>query len=96
MSTQYITHNDSELFISQVMQAAGMPSGDAQLWARMLTDTSLLGFDTHGIRMVERYVDFLTKGGGSLEKPEVVSVNGATAVIDAHNCMGHLAAWKAM
>jgi len=78
------------------MQVAGMPADDARLWAKLLTETSLLGFDTHGIRMVERYVDFLTKGGATLEKPEVVSVNDATAIIDAHDCMGHLAAWKAM
>ena len=97
MKTQYITQNDSVVFISQVIQAAsGMPSDDAQLWAKLLTDTSLLGFDTHGIRMVERYMDVLIKGGATLEKPEVVSCNGATAVIDAHNCMGHLAAWKAV
>ena len=73
-----------------------MPADDARLWAKLLTETSLLGFDTHGIRMVERYINFLTKGGASLEKPEVVSVKDATAVIDAHNCLGHLAAWKAV
>jgi len=97
MNTKFIiTKDDSSDFISRVIQSVGMSSEDAQLWARLMTETSLLGFDTHGIRMVERYVDFLTQGGASLEKPEVVSSNGATAVIDAHNCMGHLAAWKAM
>ena len=96
MNTQFIAKDDACDFISRVIQSAGMPSADAQIWAGLLTETSLLGFDTHGIRMVERYVDCLTQGGASLGKPEVISCNGATAVIDAHNCLGHLAAWKAV
>ena len=95
MNTQYITEKDSTAFISQVVQAAGLSADDAQLWARLLTETSLLGFDTHGIRMVERYIDVLAQGGASLKQPQVVSSKGATALIDAHNCLGHLAAWKA-
>jgi LDH2 family malate/lactate/ureidoglycolate dehydrogenase len=83
-------------FIAKVMEGAGMPSDDAALWARLITETSLLGFDTHGIRMVERYVEFLTKGGATVEKPRVISSEGAVARIDACGCMGHLAAWEAV
>ena len=100
MNTSHITENDSIAFISQVIQAAGLNTGDSQLWAKLLTETSLMGFDTHGIRMVERYINVITQGGVTLEKPEVITVNdsgsNATVLIDAHSCLGHLAAWKAM
>jgi LDH2 family malate/lactate/ureidoglycolate dehydrogenase len=91
-----IKKEDAVIFVTKVMEGAGMPSDDAALWAKLLTETSLLGFDTHGIRMVERYVDFLTMGGASVEKPVVASANGAVTILDARNCMGHLAAWKAV
>ncbi|MDR1315263.1 MAG: Ldh family oxidoreductase [Spirochaetales bacterium] len=83
-------------FIARVMEAAGMPPDDALLWAGLMTETSLLGFDTHGIRMVERYVDFLTQGGATVEKPRIIKADGAITQIDARGCMGHLAAWKAV
>ncbi|MDR1932768.1 MAG: Ldh family oxidoreductase [Spirochaetales bacterium] len=91
-----IRKEQSVSFVAKVMEGAGMPSDDAALWAKLMTETSLLGFDTHGIRMVERYVEFLTKGGATVSKPEIVSSSGAIAQIDARGCMGHLAAWKAM
>lgn len=96
MGSNYISKNNSITFITRVMENAGMASDDASLWAKLLTETSLLGFDTHGIRMVERYVELLTKGGATVEKPEIVNINGATAMIDAKGCMGHIAAWKAV
>jgi LDH2 family malate/lactate/ureidoglycolate dehydrogenase len=46
--------------------------------------------------MVERYADFLTKGGATVEQPRIVKTAGAITQIDARGCMGHLAAWKAM
>jgi len=96
MGTKYIKSNESVKFISKLLESAGMPADDSKQWAAMMTETSLLGFDTHGIRMTERYMDFLAKGGGSLKKPELVVQDAAITVIDAHDCMGHLAAWKAM
>ena len=96
MGSKYITANESIKFIKAIVESAGMSPDDSILWARILTETSLLGFDTHGIRMVERYIDFIDKGGASLEKPEIISNDAAIAIIDAHSCMGHLAAWKAM
>ena len=96
MGSKYITANESIKFLSGIVESAGMPPDDSILWAKIMTETSLLGFDTHGIRMVERYIDFIDKGGASLEKPEIISQDAAIAIIDARSCMGHLAAWKAM
>ncbi|MDR1178987.1 MAG: Ldh family oxidoreductase [Spirochaetales bacterium] len=94
--SKIIKKENAVSFIARVMEGAGMPPDDAKLWAGLMTETSLLGFDTHGIRMVERYVDFLTQGGATVEKPRIVKADGAITQIDACGCMGHLAAWKAV
>ena len=95
MNKWYITRADSIAFISEVIKATGLPADDAKIWAELLTETSLLGFDTHGIRMTERYVKVVVSGGASIKKPEIVLSKDASVLIDAHDCLGHLAAWKA-
>jgi LDH2 family malate/lactate/ureidoglycolate dehydrogenase len=91
-----IMKDDAVVFLSDLMGSAGLPFEDAKPWAELLTETSLLGFDTHGIRMAERYVDIFSKGGAKAAAPELVIDKGATAVFDAHNALGHLAAWRAV
>jgi LDH2 family malate/lactate/ureidoglycolate dehydrogenase len=93
---KYITKDDAVTFLSNLMAGAGLPLEDAKRWAELLTETSLLGFDTHGIRMAERYVDLFAKGGAKPAVPELVTDKGAVAVFDGHNALGHLAAWAAV
>ena len=88
--------DDAVKFLAEVMVSAGLPSGDAKRWAELLTETSLLGFDTHGIRMAERYVDLLSQGGAKAAVPELVTDKGAVALFDGHDALGHLAAWTAV
>jgi LDH2 family malate/lactate/ureidoglycolate dehydrogenase len=94
--SKHIMKDDAVTFLSNLMAAAGLPQEDAKRWAELLTETSLLGFDTHGIRTAERYVDLFVKGGARAAVPELVTDKGAVAVFDAHNALGHLAAWTAV
>jgi LDH2 family malate/lactate/ureidoglycolate dehydrogenase len=93
---KYIMKDDAVKFLSAIMTSAGLPPEDAKRWAELLTETSLLGFDTHGIRMAERYVDLFSQGGAKAAAPELVIDKGATALFDGHNALGHLAAWAAV
>ena len=95
MAIKHISAGESESFCAKVMEKSGLTPDDAALWGKLMTETSLLGFDTHGIRQVERYADFLIGGGGSNKKPEIVKENGASVLINANACMGHISAWKA-
>ena len=95
MTCKYIPAGESEKFCSKVIEKAGMSADDAVLWGRLMTETSLLGFDTHGIRQLERYAKFLSDGGGSNKKPEIVMNKGAAVLMDAKACMGHISAWQA-
>ena len=71
----------------------GVPQGDAATWAELMVETSLLGFDSHGVRMLDRYVRFAEGGGiDTTSRPEVIRDEDATAVIDAHATFGHLSA----
>jgi LDH2 family malate/lactate/ureidoglycolate dehydrogenase len=94
--SKYIMKDDAINFLSEVMASAGLPSEDAKHWAELLTETSLLGFDTHGIRMAERYVDLFFQGGAKVAAPELVADKGATALFDGHDALGHLAARAAV
>ncbi|MDR2078505.1 MAG: Ldh family oxidoreductase [Treponema sp.] len=94
--SKYIMKDDAVNFLSDVMAGAGLPSEDAKNWAELLTETSLLGFDTHGIRMAERYIDLFCQGGAKAAAPELVADKDATALFDAHDVLGHLAARAAV
>jgi LDH2 family malate/lactate/ureidoglycolate dehydrogenase len=83
--SKYIMKNDAVEFLSDIMESAGLPSADAERWAELLTETSLLGFDTHGIRMAERYVNLFSAGGAKIAVPELVIDKGAAALFDGHN-----------
>jgi LDH2 family malate/lactate/ureidoglycolate dehydrogenase len=89
---RYIMKDDAISFLSEVMTSAGLPSEDAKHWAELLTEASLLGFDTHGIRMAERYIELFCQGGAKATTPELVADKGATAIFEGHDALGHLAA----
>ncbi|MDR2432979.1 MAG: Ldh family oxidoreductase [Treponema sp.] len=93
---KYIIKNDAVKFLSEVMGSAGLSFGEAKRWAELLTETSLLGFDTHGIRMAENYVELFSRGGAKAAVPKLLVDKGAIALFDGLDSLGHLAAWAAV
>jgi LDH2 family malate/lactate/ureidoglycolate dehydrogenase len=93
---KYIMKNDAVKFLSEVMESAGLALEDAKRWGELLIETSLLGFDTHGIRMAEHYVNLFSQGGAKAATPELVMEKNAAALFDGHDALGHLAAWAAV
>ena len=79
--------------IAGILTSHGVPPANAERWAELLVETSLLGYDSHGIRLVDEYVKHIEGGGiDPAAEPEIVGGRGAFACIDAHHGLGHLAA----
>lgn len=82
-----------ERFIASLLEKLQCPVPRAQRWARLLTETSLLGYDTHGIRMLDRYVDFIEGGGMDPRvEPAIEKDEAGCLKLDGRGGMGHLAA----
>jgi len=80
-------------FISSLLASFGVRPPRATRWADLLVETSLLGCDTHGVRMLERYVKHIEDGGIDVSaEPEIVSDRGACVLMDGRSGLGHLAA----
>ena len=83
-------------FIREVWIALGLSREDAETWAELLVETSLTGVDSHGIRMLTRYVACVENGGIDIRGvPEILLEREATAAIDAHGAIGYLSALMA-
>lgn len=88
-----ISYDDCLKLISSVLVKLDCDENTALKWAGLLTKTSLLGFDTHGISMLGRYVKFIQGGGLNISAiPTVIKEHKSCMVIDAENGFGHLAA----
>ena len=77
--------------VARLFIAAGVPDTAARTVAGALVDADLEGQSSHGVMLVEMYLDRIRKGSVSLKQAgEIVSDKGATVVLDAHNALGHL------
>jgi LDH2 family malate/lactate/ureidoglycolate dehydrogenase len=78
-------------FVKRAFEAAGLPSGDADVLAGLMVEADLRGSDTHGVIRLPLYLRRL-KAGGINSRPNirVVQEKPATALIDGDNGMGHL------
>jgi LDH2 family malate/lactate/ureidoglycolate dehydrogenase len=77
--------------VARLFMAAGVPDTAARIVAGALVDADLEGQSSHGVMLVEMYLDRIRKGSVSLKQAgEIVSDKGATVVLDAHNALGHL------
>ena len=94
---KHISYQDCQAFVSQVFIHCGLSEALATQWADLLVETSLLGIDSHGIRMLNRYVRHVQGGGIATHfAPQKLKDHLAVAVIDAQGSSGHLAASYAM
>ena len=85
-------------FVYDTFKSIGVPDTDSQICRDVLLDADRKGLDTHGVnRLKPVYYDRVQAGK---QKPvtqlEVLREGPTTAVIDAHNGMGMVAAYRSM
>ncbi len=97
-TTVYLDFQLLENFMRDCLIAAGVPSDDAAVCAEVLITADKLGIDSHGIgRLKPIYLDRIKDGiQNPVTQVEFVRRGPATAVIDAHDGMGMVAARSAM
>ncbi|MER5729822.1 Ldh family oxidoreductase [Streptomyces sp. NPDC002138] len=74
------------------LRAAGVPEDDARDVAAALTETSLRGIDTHGLRLLPQYLTELEEGIATA-RPDITVVrdSGAAVMLDADGALGVVA-----
>jgi LDH2 family malate/lactate/ureidoglycolate dehydrogenase len=83
--------------VARLFAAAGIPERSAQTVAEALVDADLEGVSSHGVMLVDMYLDRIRSGSVSAEeKAAVVSDRGAAVVLDAGNALGQLTAEQAI
>jgi len=93
MDSKIISAENCISFTKMIMEKVGVSSDVALRWAELMVQTSLLGFDSHGIRMLERYVDHIEGGGiDPSVVAKIVSKQGQGICMDAKFGLGHIAA----
>jgi LDH2 family malate/lactate/ureidoglycolate dehydrogenase len=88
-----ITLPASELtaFVARLFVSAGIPARSAEKVAAGLVDAELEGQSSHGVMLVDMYLNRIRNGSVSLQETGiVVSDRDGTVVIDAQNALGHL------
>jgi LDH2 family malate/lactate/ureidoglycolate dehydrogenase len=96
MGQKYIDASVCRGFITSILRRLGAQASTAQRWAELLVETSLLGVDTHGIRMLDRYVRHIQDGGIDLSvEPIIIDDNGSCVRMDGRAGLGHIAADQA-
>ena len=78
-------------FIAAALVAHGLPQADAGTVAELMVEADLLGGDGHGIFRLPRYLARLEAGGfNPAPQIHIDRRQGAMALIDGDNAMGHL------
>ncbi|MYB76350.1 MAG: Ldh family oxidoreductase [Chloroflexi bacterium] len=86
-----------EEFDTEAFCKVGMLPGEASLVAQSIVHADLTGVFTHGSNFLPLYTNWIQVGSiDPTATPEVVSDNGATAIISARNAMGQVAGVQAM
>lgn len=88
-----VSADDLVAFVSRIFVAAGMAEEAAAKVADGLVEADLEGQPSHGVMLVDMYVDRLRAGSVSTaQAAAVVSDRGGCVVLDAGNAFGHLTA----
>jgi LDH2 family malate/lactate/ureidoglycolate dehydrogenase len=84
-------------FVAQLFSAVGVPGVAAAIVARGLVDADLEGLPSHGVMLVDMYIERLQKGSVSRnETASVVSERDGAVVLDAGHALGQLTGAQAM
>ncbi|MBN2219189.1 MAG: Ldh family oxidoreductase [Kosmotogaceae bacterium] len=94
----WVDFDTLEAFMKDVFVGVGVPEEDAKICANVLITSDKRGIDSHGIgRLKPIYVDRIRAGiQNPITEFEIVRESATTAVIDGHNGMGHVIAFKSM
>jgi LDH2 family malate/lactate/ureidoglycolate dehydrogenase len=94
----WVDFDTLEAFMKDVFVGIGVPEEDAKICANVLITSDKRGIDSHGIgRLKPIYVDRIRAGiQNPITEFEIVRESATTAVIDGHNGMGHVIAFKSM
>jgi LDH2 family malate/lactate/ureidoglycolate dehydrogenase len=83
--------------VARLFVAAGIPEQSARTVAEALVDADLEGVSSHGVMLVDMYLDRIRGGSVSAETAaSVVSDRGAAVVLDARHALGQLTAGQAI
>lgn len=84
-------------FVARLFVAAGIPARSAETVAAALVDANLEGQSSHGVMLVDMYLNRIRNGSVSVEETGViVSDKDGAVVLDARNSLGHLVGDQAM
>ena len=87
----YLSIADAERFISSALQAEKVPASDADIIANLMVQSDLAGADGHGIFRLPAYLKRIRAGGVNLHPNiHIEREQGATALINGDNALGHL------
>jgi LDH2 family malate/lactate/ureidoglycolate dehydrogenase len=86
-----------EKFIFAALETQGLPLGDAQKIAQLMSQADLQGSDGHGVIRLGQYLKRI-QAGGTNTRPSIriVEERPGTALVDGDNGMGHLVVSRAV
>lgn len=91
LTSLLISANDLAGFLSRIFVAAGLTEKAAAMVADGLVEADLEGLTSHGVLLVDMYVERLRAGSVSTaEAGVVIADRGSCVVLDAGNALGHL------
>jgi LDH2 family malate/lactate/ureidoglycolate dehydrogenase len=83
--------------VAELFVAAGLAQQAARKVAQGLVDADLEGLHSHGVMLVDMYIDRLRRGSVSTQDAgTIVSSRNGAVVLDAGNALGHLTGEQAM
>src|SRR5262245_32101653 len=83
--------------VARMFTACGLTSDAAQRVAGGLVEADLEGMASHGVMLVDMYIERIRHGSVSTRgKADVVSDRGCAVVLDAGHALGHLTGEQAM
>ena len=94
---QKVDHKNLKLFISKILKKAGLDKHSNESVTTGLYEASLRGVDSHGINLLNHYVNSALKGRKN-PKPKYKFYRSfpAVGILDANNAFGHAAGMKAI
>jgi LDH2 family malate/lactate/ureidoglycolate dehydrogenase len=86
-----------ETLAANLFAAVGVDAETARIVAQALVEADLEGQRSHGVMLIEMYIDRLLNGSVSLAaKPDIVEDNAACLVLDGKHALGHVIGDQAM
>lgn len=88
---KFLPVNQAEQFIAGALVAEKVPAKDANIIANLMVQSDLAGADGHGIFRLPAYLKRIRAGGVNLRPNiHIEREQGATALINGDNALGHL------